>query len=305
MSDVRRTKKSVERLSRGQSHDLLTRLENCGLTPYHASMIVECDACYARAMVAVVDTQQDWYIRIRDWFRTNRFDRVKAPMFEVPLGERVERALRNQVPFYLPPTRELTMRELLDHEDANGSRFDLGWGAAHVIGPAPFAKVPEGYWFWMELGGDYGHGERYLEARKTPDAPYFTSERIAAHAASLEEFLIGSIIGSALGRPFDYGDPHRLYALRTTVRVPAVTGGGAPPERDEYLLSFGVCAEDEATGIGRKAVRRRFRWDHSTLHELETAYRAELDCWIQRGGTAYRADIWDYCWVERIAPPAA
>lgn len=286
---VRERKREVERLSRGQSHDLLTRLENVGLTPRIAAAVVTADEGCARAIVEVVRDPQAWVKEIRTWFQAYLFDKVKVPPLNVSLGERVERALRNHVPFYLPSTRELTMPELLDPHGPFQSRIDLRWGDVGASDVAPFSTIEEGYWFWMEIGGDRGWFERE-QAVKRAKSSYFTSERIAVHAASLEEFLIGFFFGEALGRPLQFGkfgQPDRTLVLRTQVQM--VRDRDETREtRDEFLVSRRVLKKGQEWGpAGLMMGEFGFNWSTSTLGELYTEHNAY-------------PDGWDYCWVERI-----
>ncbi|MBI4434490.1 hypothetical protein HY635_01575 [Candidatus Uhrbacteria bacterium] len=171
-------RRAVERLSRGQSHDVLTRLENCGLTPALANAIVSSGEgiAVARAMALVAgwrytgawpEASWGWPQAVRSWWAETANDLPCAddthlrahilnhgiPDPQVSVGELVERALQHQALFYRPPSLVCPMWAFAE---ANGltvvSEEHLSDSAARerfIV----FAEEEqtEGYWYWMSM----------------------------------------------------------------------------------------------------------------------------------------------------------
>ena len=114
MSGVRRSsgqgsvvggRRAVERLSRGQSHDVLVKLENAGLTKDVAARVINGDERIARSVIAVAAGAHWWYQRVVEWWRLVEVEMRRAspqakvaldtpPWHHASLGEQVEHMVR-------------------------------------------------------------------------------------------------------------------------------------------------------------------------------------------------------------------
>lgn len=167
------------RLSRGLSHDFVTRLENAGLDSELAQKVVQSPVTVARAMVFA--SGRPWATLLRGlwigallqidleeamafapdlaptlldpaFLRSRRI--AEIPESRVTVGELVERALKNQALFYMPSCRECPI---------------LPFG-----GP-PRTKVrmsrnqaPESYWFWIEMSPRLIRGPKSTDMQRLP-----------------------------------------------------------------------------------------------------------------------------------------
>ncbi|MFH1098697.1 MAG: hypothetical protein V1723_02145 [Candidatus Uhrbacteria bacterium] len=180
-----RGRKDVERLSRGQSHDLLMHLEDVGLDPKLADELVQGPSRHLRAMIAAGAGVDQWSHRVCDWWRdvgfaiqdarreqwireyeskglssefwmtdAQRDEMMRRHAFIVPgygghgitTGAFVERVRDGWGLFYMPPKAELP--EEWFAEQVEGGLIGLQAFEREWI---RWELRERGYWFWLML----------------------------------------------------------------------------------------------------------------------------------------------------------
>ena len=180
MGGVRR--EGVKRLSRGQSHDVLTRLENVGLSTGIAAEIVDGSPRYARAMLVAVSGSEWWSHRVLDWWQQVGFAIQNARReewirehglaalegmtdaqrdvymhdgaFTVPgygshrvtTGVLVERMRDGWGLFYMPPERDLPKEWFAEHVEDSPTLYE-SVDRARIR----WEFRERGYWFWLKI----------------------------------------------------------------------------------------------------------------------------------------------------------
>lgn len=152
------------------------QLEKYGLTPDMATYAMENDRVL-RAMVQVASGFRPWYESICGWFASLGY-RISVPNPMIPTHAFVARTLDGFIPFYMPPSEELRLSELLRQLDLHVA---IGSWVNALDDVLEFHET--GYWFWMK--------STLLELP-------VVDETILFHTASLEEVLIAHAVGKAL-----------------------------------------------------------------------------------------------------------
>lgn len=218
-----REKKKVQRLSRGQSHDLLTHLEDVGLDPKMADELVQGPSHHLRAMIAagagvdwwsrrVCDWLRDVGLAIRDaqyawWYRKQRdaigtegeqefvpHATIRVPGYGshgITTGAFVDRVRDGWGLFYMPPKAELPVEWFAEQVEGGlvgRQEFDhnrIQWELRE-----------RGYWFWLQI--EY----RIAPAgpnRSSPDHIRALVNDAERHPDATDAGMIVEVLGSIIG----------------------------------------------------------------------------------------------------------